>query len=164
MKLDEYEQYLFQLTNELVRFLVKNGASIQDAQDTVQDALIKLLKIDNIIPAEKIRSWLYKTSLNLYYNLYNRNKKYNELIEKYFVSDFELMEEELDYSILYRALQRLSENDRQLLLMKYEENLSMKEIAAILDRPEASLKTELYRSRNRLRKFYLEREEKENGF
>ena len=164
MKLDEYEQYLFQLTNELVRFLVKNGASIQDAQDTVQDALIKLLKIDNIIPAEKIRSWLYKTSLNLYYNLYNRNKKYDELIEKYFVSDFELMEEELDYSILYRALQRLSENDRQLLLMKYEENLSMKEIAAILDRPEASLKTELYRSRNRLRKFYLEREEKENGF
>ena len=82
MKLDEYEQYLFQLTNELVRFLVKNGASIQDAQDTVQDALIKLLKIDNIIPAEKIRSWLYKTSLNLYYNLYNRNKKYDELIEK----------------------------------------------------------------------------------
>ena len=58
MKLNHYEQYLFELSNEIIKFLVKNGSSIEDSQDIVQEAIIKLLEIDNVIPSEKIRSWL----------------------------------------------------------------------------------------------------------
>lgn len=63
MKLNQYEQYLFDLANEIVKFLVKNGSSVEDAQDIAQESIIKLLEIDNIIPPEKLRSWLYKVSL-----------------------------------------------------------------------------------------------------
>ena len=163
MKLDAYEDYLFNLSNELIKFLVKNGASVQDAQDIVQESLVKLLKIDNVIPPEKIKSWLYQVSINLYYNLYNRKKKYNDIINRYFTSDFEINEPELDYSILYTSLAKLSSKDRNLLLMKYEQNLTLKEMSMILNRPEESLKTELYRGRNRLRKIYVASEEKKDG-
>lgn len=163
VKLDAYEEYLFQVSNELIKFLVKNGASIQDAQDIVQESIVKLLKIDNVIPAEKIKSWLYQVSINLYYNLYNRRKKYNEIINRYFTSNFDFEEPEMDYSILYTSLTRLASKDRELLLLKYEQNLTIKEISVILNRPEQSLKTELYRARKRLSKIYLESEDNENG-
>lgn len=159
MKLDEYEEYLFCLSNELIKFLVKNGANIEDAQDIVQEAIIKLLKIDNIIPADKIKSWLYQVSINLYYNLYNRKKKYNDIINRYFTSDFEIEEFISDYSLLYKSLEKMKDKDRNLLLMKYEQGLSLSEIAIILNRPVGSLKTELYRARNRLKKIYVESEE-----
>lgn len=74
MKLNYYEQYLFEVSNEIIKFLVKNGSSIEDSQDIVQEAIIKLLEIDNVIPPEKIRSWLYKVALNSFYNLYKRKK------------------------------------------------------------------------------------------
>lgn len=163
MKLDAYEEYLFQVSNELIKFLVKNGASIQDAQDIVQESIVKLLKIDNVIPAEKIRSWLYQVSINFYYNLYNRRKKYDEIINRYFTSNFDIEEPEMDYSILYTSLTKLAVKDRELLLLKYEQNLTIKEISVILNRPEQSLKTELYRARKRLSKIYLESEDNENG-
>ena len=141
MKLNHYEQYLFELSNEIIKFLVKNGSSIEDSQDIVQEAIIKLLEIDNVIPSEKIRSWLYKVALNSFYNLYKRKKRYDEIIERYFHTDFDITIVEADYSILYASLEELSSKEVNLLLMKYEQKLSFKEIGFILNRPEESLRT-----------------------
>ena len=141
MKLNHYEQYLFELSNEIIKFLVKNGSSIEDSQDIVQEAIIKLLEIDNVIPPEKIRSWLYKVALNSFYNLYKRKKRYDEIIERYFHTDFDITIVEADYSILYASLEELSSKEVNLLLMKYEQKLSFKEIGFILNRPEESLRT-----------------------
>ena len=141
MKLNHYEQYLFELSNEIIKFLVKNGSSIEDSQDIVQESIIKLLEIDNVIPSEKIRSWLYKVALNSFYNLYKRKKRYDEIIERYFHTDFDITIVEADYSILYASLEELSSKEVNLLLMKYEQKLSFKEIGFILNRPEESLRT-----------------------
>lgn len=58
---------------------------------------------------------------------------------------------------------KLSEREVNLLLMKYEQNFSIREIAFILERPAESLKTELYRARKKLKKHYLEKEADFNG-
>lgn len=97
--------------------------------------------------------------IQIYYNLYNRKKKYNDIINRYFTSDFEIEEFISDYSLLYKSLEKMKDKDRNLLLMKYEQGLSLSEIAIILNRPVGSLKTELYRARNRLKKIYVESEE-----
>ncbi|MEG0285937.1 MULTISPECIES: sigma-70 family RNA polymerase sigma factor [Vagococcus] len=163
MKLNHYEQYLFELSNEIIKFLVKNGSSIEDSQDIVQEAIIKLLEIDNVIPSEKIRSWLYKVALNSFYNLYKRKKRYDEIIERYFHTDFDITIVEADYSILYASLEELSSKEVNLLLMKYEQKLSFKEIGFILNRPEESLRTELYRARKKLKAIYLKKEDENYG-
>ena len=46
---------------------------------------------------------------------------------------------------------KLSFDQRILLLMKYDENLSLAEMGFRLNRPVASLKTELYRARKALK-------------
>ena len=55
---------------------------------------------------------------------------------------------------LHAALDRLSERDRRLLEMKYEEDLTQGMIARRLGIPEGTVKVRLHRARNRLRLLY----------
>lgn len=110
MKLNQYEQYLIDSANEIVKLLVKNGSSVEDVQDIAQESIIKLLEIDNIIPPKKIRSWLYKVSLNKFYNLYNRNKRYQDIINRHFRSTFDVEVVKEDYSILYETFRKGSQS------------------------------------------------------
>lgn len=148
MRLDAYEKEIVLYAKELVGYLIKSGASEQDAQDIAQDALLKILEIDESLAADKIKPWLFRVGINLYYNLYNRKKRYQEILTVHFNPNFEAVIE-VDYDHLYEILSELDLKTVNLLLMKYEQELSFKEIAFILGRPEGSLKTELYRARKK---------------
>jgi len=55
------------------------------------------------------------------------------------------------------ALRQLSAHDRAILTLHYQEERSYEEIAAILDRPMGTVKTHLYRARERLKVIMKER-------
>lgn len=56
---------------------------------------------------------------------------------------------------LKAALSALSEPDRRLLEMRYEEDLTQATIAQRLGIPEGTVKVRLHRARNKLRKAYV---------
>jgi RNA polymerase sigma-70 factor, ECF subfamily len=56
---------------------------------------------------------------------------------------------------LHAALARLSEPDRKLLEMRYEEDLTQAAIARRLGIPEGTVKVRLHRARNKLRQAYV---------
>lgn len=161
MKIDRYETLILSLARELIGYLVKLGASPQDAEDIAQETIIKVLEADIILLGEQIRPWFYRVGINLYYNLYNRKKRYQEILDLHFSAEIE-SEFTADYRLLYAGLNQLSLNEANLLILKYEQKLSLKEISFLLNRPVASLKTELYRTRKKMR-VWLEREEESDG-
>ena len=55
---------------------------------------------------------------------------------------------------LHAALARLSERDRTLLEMRYQEDLTQAMIARRLGIPEGTVKVRLHRARNKLRMLY----------
>ncbi len=55
---------------------------------------------------------------------------------------------------LHAALQRLSDRDRQLLELRYTEDLTQSAIAQRLGIPEGTVKVRLHRARNKLRQVY----------
>jgi RNA polymerase sigma-70 factor (ECF subfamily) len=55
---------------------------------------------------------------------------------------------------LHAALERLSERDRRLLEMRYQEDLTQATIARRLGIPEGTVKVRLHRARNKLRMLY----------
>jgi RNA polymerase sigma-70 factor, ECF subfamily len=55
---------------------------------------------------------------------------------------------------LHAAMDRLNQRDRQLLEMKYEEDLTQATIARRLGIPEGTVKVRLHRARNKLRLLY----------
>ncbi|KAF1299279.1 hypothetical protein BAU15_01130 [Enterococcus sp. JM4C] len=149
MKLDAYEKELLGIINELIGYLIKMGANNQDAQDIAHDTIVKILEIETVLPAKMIRPWIFRVGINLYFNLFNRKKKYQEILHLHMLPT-QLVDNENDYDTLYQALNQMDIKSVNLLLMKYEENLRIDEMAFILNRPKESLKTELYRARKKL--------------
>jgi RNA polymerase sigma-70 factor (ECF subfamily) len=159
MNHDAFNQALKEKSTLIFRYLLKNGATKSDAEDIVQDTLYKaLLSIDAIQP-EKFASWLFRVAVNQYYDLCRKRKRRPELpmhsvvlISQGALED-ELLRKETRKEI-YETLGKLNPTYKHVLLLKYDFNLSYKEIAALLDVKEDTVKTWLHRARNQFKKAY----------
>lgn len=58
----------------IYRYLVKIGCSYTDAEDIVQDTLLKAIIYLEVIKSDKIASWLFKVALDSYKDLCRKNK------------------------------------------------------------------------------------------
>ena len=157
-----WEQYLLHEANIVFKYLLKIGATKEDAEDVVQEALMKTIECLSQIQAENLRAWLFKVALNRYYTLYNKRKPI------VFLTDEELAQFQCSLNLeqqllleeqnekLRKALQGLSDTFSQLLVMKYFMELSYKEMASILDVSENHIRTYLQRARKALRKQWEE--------
>ena len=84
IKLDDYEKILIGFAREIVSYLQKSGASKAEAEDVVQDVFVKMLESDFIVPAEKMKSWMYQASIRRYIDRYRRDKRYWEILQQDF--------------------------------------------------------------------------------
>ncbi|MBM7702354.1 RNA polymerase sigma factor [Metabacillus iocasae] len=144
--------------NEILAFvysyLLKMGASKEDAEDIIQETAYKFLTYMDSIKTSNIQSWLFKVAINHYYDMTRKQSRRKNLLLKFNVQ--ELFEEETPEKVvlqseLGRAIQevlnKLSPKSRQLLILKYSTELKITEIAQLYHTKEASIKTSLYRAR-----------------
>ncbi len=145
------------------RYLIKLGASPQDAEDIAQESIYKLFLYVDSIDAEKVSSWLFRVARNHYYDLCRKQNK--EIIiktDKLTLVDGEPLPEDHYHSYEQRieinmVLNKLKPIYKNLLLLKYELELTYEEISELLDMKPGTLKTYLYRARENF-KFLYERE------
>lgn len=153
----------------IYRYLLKIGCSKMDAEDIVQTTFCRAIEYMIELNHSNIASWLFKVSINQYYDLCRKEKRYptisidqeyfmNMFIEDEYVEDFFIKKEKSKY--IKEILESLSDVSKNLLLLKYALDLSYKEIAEIVDVKEANIKTYLYRARKQFKKIW---EEKDNG-
>lgn len=160
MKLDGFEQMIVALAREVSYYLRKIGASYEDAEDIAQDALVKILETQHVLPPNTIRAWLYKVAINQFRDVYRRKQRYAAILEAQFamagdlLSDFETESIEAEY--VQQALQRLKPIETELLLLRYEERLHHEEIAFLLEMKLDTVNTKLYRARQAFKKSYRE--------
>ncbi len=151
------------------KYLIRLGCSKDDAEDIIQDTFYKALKYIDGIQAEKLSSWLFKVAINKYYDLCRKNNRHvylniDEEIFKESLSDSKLVEDfildiEKKKEIL-KILNLISNTHKNLLLFKYDMNLSYKEIAELLDINENTVKTYLFRAREQFKKVWRDKYEK----
>jgi len=75
-------------------------------------------------------------------------------IEFYEGAEDERVLQTVELADLHEAMDRLSERDRRLLEMRYEEDLTQGAIARRLGIPEGTVKVRLHRARAKLRMLY----------
>ncbi|AVK86658.1 RNA polymerase subunit sigma-24 [Lysinibacillus sp. B2A1] len=158
----QWERYLLQEAKIVFKYLIKIGVAKEDAEDIVQEAIIKTIGCLSQIEANKLRAWLFKVALNRYYTIYNKKK-----IQSY-LTDEDIQQLQASVNIeeqlisreqneqLRLALLQLPQQFQQLLIMKYFMDLSYKEIASIIDHSENHVRTYLQRARKALRKKWEE--------
>jgi len=170
MMSNELINEMFQKKMNLIhRYLIKLGCSQDNAEDIIQDTFYKALKYIDGIQADKLSAWLFKVAINKYYDFCRKNNSSihfsidedifkqsltdNKLIEDY-ILDLEKGEE------ILQVLNSMGDVQKNLLVLKYEMDLSYKEIAELLDINENTVKTYLFRAREQFKKTWRDKYEK----
>ena len=148
---------------EIVFYLQKSGASKAEAEDVVQDVFVKMLETDLVIPAEKMRAWMYRVSIRRYIDRYRRDQHYLEILQKEFFKQDVIQPFENDrYELLRTTIEELPTKEAMLLDLYYFQNFTVKEIAHIMSYSVSKVKVQLMRSRVKLR-HKLEKKGYKNG-
>lgn len=131
------------------------------AQDFTHDIFIKLaVKIGTFKETARFSTWLYSITYNFCMDQLRIKKKRGEyeLHDNFDVEadedDSELLEMQLDG--LKKSLEHLSAEEQAILLMKYQDDFSIKEIAETFNLSESAVKMRLMRTREKVKTIYLE--------
>jgi RNA polymerase sigma-70 factor, ECF subfamily len=101
------------------------------------------------------KQWLAAILRNEAFRYYSRPRPDpTDLLELYEGSEDEQVVSTVDRADMQAALEGLSERDRELLHLRYEEDLTQPAIAARLGIPEGTVKVQLHRARAKLRRAY----------
>lgn len=140
----------------------------QEAEDLAQEAFVRAyVNIQSFNITMKFSTWLYRIATNLCIDRLRKKKPDyyldaevagTEGLNMYsqIASDMAKPEEEVESLELQETIQveimKLPEKYRSVIVLKYIEELSLKEISEILDLPVGTVKTRIHRGREALRK------------
>lgn len=127
------------------------------ADDVVQETMLKAWRQSPVGPGEEIpRNWLLKVARNTAISLLRTRREDlhgpDTLPEgPGSVSTTRTVEGRAQLDDLWKAMARLDEDARALIVLKEVDHLSYEEIAATLDLPLPTVKTRLFRARRALK-------------
>ncbi|MCR5817332.1 MAG: sigma-70 family RNA polymerase sigma factor [Ruminococcus sp.] len=132
-----------------------------DAEDALSEAFLRLAKcFDRVknLPENKLRAYFAIIVKNAALDILRKSSKEQQLP---FDDEVQYDIRELpdaDESLLSECIQRLSENDREILYMRYELELSHSEIAAALGISEEASRQRVRYAKSKLRTEFLKGE------
>ncbi len=141
--------------------------SVERAEDATQDIFVKvLLNLSKFTGKSKFSTWLYSITYNFCIDIIRKKKKdLGVLVEDIGIyGDREYNDEIEDRKILETNVKRLKvildilpSGDKAILLMKYQDEFSIKEICGILDKSESAVKMKIKRAKEKFMKIYKDK-------
>ncbi|MCK8491509.1 MULTISPECIES: RNA polymerase sigma factor [Spirosoma] len=156
-----YERYCDKVYRKCLSFTKDS----QQAEDLTHDIFLKLvIKIGSFKEQSRFSTWLYSITYNYCTDHVRAPHRRSEIYmdegwERLEVdnSDDGLAElAELEAQQLKKAMEHLDPTEQSLLLMKYQDDVSIRELADMHGTTESAIKMRLKRTRDKLRKYYLE--------
>ena len=152
--INERAEYILNTYGDsILRYAYSYLHNMSDAEDILQDTLIQYLKTGPVFEnAAHEKAWLLRVAANLSKNRldYNSIRKTDELNEEL------AADERGDLSFVWEAVKSLPVKYREVIHLFYHEGCSVREISNILKRPEATVRSDLHRGRERLREILRE--------
>jgi RNA polymerase sigma-70 factor, ECF subfamily len=152
-----YDRYSRRLLNFVYRIISDRDKS----QDILQEVFLKLIEKPGLFNSEKkFSTWIYTIAMNICRNEFRRAARFDSLEPEYDDIGGEYREYDFDKAefnrILDDELNQMDLNHRSVFIMRYKEELSIKEIAEILECPEGTVKSRLhYTLKNLSEKLYI---------
>lgn len=155
-----YDRYAKLVYNKCYGF----AKSEDEAEDLMQDVFLQLfIKLRTFKGKSKFSTWLYSFTYNFCVNYVNRNKqrKIRDKSVQVENSEYKLTEEVPDESLyemkadkLKKALEQISPEEKSILLLKYQDGASIKELVTLMELGESAVKMRLKRAKERLLEIY----------
>jgi RNA polymerase sigma-70 factor (ECF subfamily) len=140
-----------------LRLAYRYASNPSDAEDIAQDALLRAWRRRSTLrEAERRNQWLATIVRNEAFRQHARVRPDpTSTIETFEGVEDAQVVATVEKADLHAALKRLNDRDRQLLALRYAEDLTQPAIAKRLGIPEGTVKVRLHRARDRLRRAYV---------
>ena len=139
--------------------LLKNEAL---AQDAVQEVFIKILmNLARFSEKSRFSTWIYSITYNYCIDFLRKQKRKQKVMSDREVEDLDRAEEiddkeilEVEISRLKIILEEIAPEDKAVLLMKYQDEMSIKEMTEVLEKSESAIKMRIKRAKHRFKRIY----------
>lgn len=146
---------------EIYRMIYYRSRSQMDAEDLTQDVMLKAYKnIGRLKSPEVFRSWLYRIAVNRVRDYYRKiqfkslfgfvsvdEERFHESAEMAVAAE---AEEGISRKEFWRQIEQmlttLSQMEKEVFLLRFFDQLTIKEISAALKKNQSTIKTHLYRA------------------
>ena len=120
----------------------------EHAEDALQDAvLLGFEKFGQLREPKHFKTWMTRILMNVCYGLGRKSRPFVSLDD---IGEIAVNEAGFDIELL-DCIERLDKNHREVVVLKFWSNLSLKEIAQALDVPIGTVKSRLSRAIDQLR-------------
>ena len=158
LKNDIIEELFSKYYNDTLLYALSLTKNYPLAEELVSDAFYTALKTaDGEIG--NFKAWILKVARNLYLNRLRKDKRIEELDEN--IADMsenalETIIRKEEYRALYHAISLLNSSYKEVITLFYFEDLSVKDIATVINKSETVVKVNLFRGREALKKILSE--------
>jgi len=140
-----------------LRLAYRYASNPSEAEDIAQDALLRAWRRRSTLrESDRRNQWLATIVRNEAFRQHARVRPDpSAAIEQHEGEEDRDVVAAVELADLHNALDCLSQRERELLEMRYQEDLSHAAIAHRLGIPEGTAKVRLHRARNKLRRVYV---------
>ncbi len=155
-----YERY----NKQLYGFLFRMSREKELSEDMVQNVFFKMLKYrKGFTGSGEFKTWMYHIARNMLYDHFRKEKRNSANLK---IKDIEektaggeladaALEKNQELRTLQIALDKLSEENRELLILFRFQELKHAEISRILNISEGAVKVRVHRALNELKSIYF---------
>lgn len=159
----KFEKCYFDLKDQVYWYIYKKVENNVIAEDIASDVFMKLLSNPNILEERDtngLRAWLLTVARNSVIDHYRSSKVKKsvtvepEIFEIFSSDDGEFLEELITNErsrTLIDAIEQLSNEEKELIYLRYRDNMPFEEIAQITGKTVGSVKMKVYRSIEKLK-------------
>jgi len=162
---DDFDWIVQQYQKRIYRVLLFMVKDADTAENLTQDCFLRAFRQRESFRGESsLATWLVSIAVNLAHD-YRRNRRWafwrrlkqTDQIEKIPVLDMQptpeqaVLEKEL-LAEVQAAVDKLSERQRTVFLLRFIEDMSLDEIAGVMDMPTGTVKTHLFRAVTSIRR------------
>ena len=129
--------------------------SENDALDIVQETIMKaFIHIKSVKEEKYFSTWITRILINTALEAIRKNNKV-VIFDKLIIEPVQSSQQEERMDLL-KAIRNLDEKYKTVIILKYYHDLTVSDIAEIVQYPEGTVKTNLHRGLNELKKSFIQ--------
>lgn len=155
--IENMTELFYRYNNQVLSYFIQLSGNIEDSKDLTQTVFLRILKYRKSFNSSmSFKAWIYSVSKNVLNNYWQSKKPETDRLEAIGqIEDIKYTASESDIK-LYKSLDKLSDEYKELIVLSKFQGLKYKEIADIFSTTEAFVKNKVYRALNNLRILFFE--------
>ena len=155
-----FTELILSINNDLYKVAKTRLNNDYEINDAIQETIIKAYRhLTKLKDNSKFKGWILKILINECNTIYNRKLKKNKIINKICVEEelnhidnsIEDSNSVIDFNIL---LESLNYEERIIITLFYNNRFTCNEISQILNINVNTIKSKLYRTKEKIKKYY----------